>query len=55
MKMCSQCKIAMDPVTRVAPTKLGPALVVWRCPHCNGADSEIIYGDLPEAGGQFRT
>jgi hypothetical protein len=36
---------------RLAPTKLGPRLVVWLCPHCNAADSDLIYGDLPEARG----
>jgi hypothetical protein len=34
---------------RLAPTKWGPGLVVWLCPHCNASDSDLIYGDLPEA------
>jgi len=33
----------METVTNVAPSRRDPGLIVWYCPHCNAADSELVY------------
>lgn len=42
-KTCKRCRHPMETVTHVAPNRGDPGLIVWYCPNCNAADSELVY------------
>jgi hypothetical protein len=43
-KTCRRCNAAMEIVTRMTPNKFGPGLIVWCCPQCDAADSDLVHG-----------
>ena len=54
---CRRCNHAMETVTNVAPSRRDPGLIVWYCPNCNAADSELVLAAEraptgPDAGPQ---
>lgn len=42
-KTCKRCGHPMEIVTSVAPSRHNPGLIVWYCPNCKAADSELVH------------